>query len=53
MASYEVKEAEGEKKGLICPFTPYVGTNSRSYTCVGGACMLWDAKKSDCGLKRV
>lgn len=53
MAKIEVKEAEPEAKPLICPFTPYVATNSRSFTCVGAACMMWSVKKSDCGLKNV
>jgi hypothetical protein len=49
----EIKQANDEEKGLICPFTPYVATNHRSYTCVREACQLWDSKKGDCGLKNV
>lgn len=37
---------------LICPYTPYVGTNQRSYTCITDLCMMWqgDGEKGYCAL---
>ena len=43
---------EEKNKMPICPFTPYVSTGQRSYTCIGEYCQMWNKKKKDCGLKK-
>ena len=37
---------------LICPYTPYVGTSQRSYTCITDLCMMWqgDGEVGYCSL---